>query len=227
GEFEMLFDCGDEEGGGKVVQQLMGLGVNRIEAVVITADDEKRWGGIEEVLRNFAVSEIWTDGAEHSDAFTEAVDYNAAQSGIPIRHPQAGDAPVFSGVLFRFLNPQEKKPVGSPETNSIVAKVAYGNFCALLTSNAETGIESMMMGKGNITCPVLKVAKYGSGSATSSEFLAVVKPKDAILSVGQNSQGNPNSAILERMRVLGIALKRTDRDGGITVESDGKNYTVS
>lgn len=224
GDFELLFDAGNENSG--VSKKLQELGANKIEAVVITADDEKRWGGLSQILKDFPVSEVWTSGDAISPKFKAGVLDAAAETGIPIRHPQDGDKLEYNGISLTILNPPEKRLTGNPDVNSVVAKLTHGDFCIILSSNMEGGVESRLIGRGGIKCSILKIGKYGAGSATAPNLLFAVSPKEAIISVGNNSDGNPNPTILERIRLQGIALYRTDINGDISIESDGSEYTI-
>ncbi len=66
----------------------------------------------------------------------------------------------------------------------------------------------------------LKIAHHGSSDSTSSKFLSVVKPKNAIISVGgSNAYGHPASSTLERLQKANPSFKlwRTDENGAISV----------
>ena len=227
GEFEALFDTGGKASAKELVQKLNGMGITGIEVVAITTDDEKRWGGLKEVLENFEIGEVWTNGAINTPEFTEEVVKEASERGIPIRYPQAGDSVKFAGMEFKILHPQEKRLEGNIDINSVVAKVSYGKFCIFLSSNMEMGIENQVMAGGNLKCGILKIAKYASGSATTSRLLSAINPKYALLSVGDNFENLPNPTIIERIRILGIPLYRTDLDGDITITGNASgNYKI-
>lgn len=75
---------------------------------------------------------------------------------------------------------------------------------------------------------VLKVAHHGSKSSTSREFLGVIRPKLAVISVGVNNRyGHPAKEVLEYLREVGAKVLRTDREGEIEVVSDGKKWYVA
>jgi competence protein ComEC len=75
---------------------------------------------------------------------------------------------------------------------------------------------------------ILKVAHHGSGDAGLDDLLELVQPRVAIVSVGVgNDYGHPASSTLAALaRVPGLEIYRTDRDGRVTVESDGTRVTV-
>ena len=55
----------------------------------------------------------------------------------------------------------------------------------------------------------------------------MVKPELAVASVGKgNDYGHPSPQTLALLARLGIPLLRTDRDGTVTIESDGARWSV-
>jgi competence protein ComEC len=47
-----------------------------------------------------------------------------------------------------------------------------------------------------------------------------------VISLGRNDYGHPAPATLERLRSHGVALHRTDREGTISVVTDGRRMTI-
>jgi competence protein ComEC len=67
---------------------------------------------------------------------------------------------------------------------------------------------------------VLKVAHHGSSSSSSPPFLERVDPTYAIISCGRNnSYHHPHAKTLWNLR--DAILMRTDKNGTITVKTDG------
>jgi ComEC/Rec2-related protein len=63
--------------------------------------------------------------------------------------------------------------------------------------------------------------------ATTPEFLAAVRPRLAIISVGEdNPYGHPNAELLERLASAGVRVLRTDRDGAVHILMDGHGPEV-
>jgi competence protein ComEC len=69
---------------------------------------------------------------------------------------------------------------------------------------------------------VLKVAHHGSKTSTSRELLDAWRPQLALISAGRgNAFGHPTREVLERLEGAGARVLRTDRDGEITVTTNG------
>ena len=67
---------------------------------------------------------------------------------------------------------------------------------------------------------VLKVAHHGGEGSTSTDFLTLLNPKYAVISVsGGNFFAHPSDTILERLELYNkdIGIYRTDYDGTISV----------
>jgi len=85
----------------------------------------------------------------------------------------------------------------------------------------------MIAAEYDIDSDILKVAHHGSSSSTSTEFLELVSPDVCIIMVGtDNRYGHPHQEIMDRLSLLGCEVYRTDLDGTIVVQTDGREYTV-
>jgi len=75
---------------------------------------------------------------------------------------------------------------------------------------------------------VLKVAHHGSEDPGLPEELESIQPRVAVISVGaHNDYGHPSPATLAALAAApGLAVYRTDRDGPVVVESDGRGISV-
>src|SRR5204863_732085 len=74
---------------------------------------------------------------------------------------------------------------------------------------------------------VIKVPHHGSLTSSSVGFLAAVRPRVAVVSAGRaNHFGHPAPEVLERYKAVGAEIFRTDRDGAVTVSTDGTDIDV-
>jgi competence protein ComEC len=115
------------------------------------------------------------------------------------------------------------------ETNasSIVARLSFSAFSALLAADADASVERQLLSTDQLDSTILKVGHHGSRSSSSNEFLAAVNPEVALISVGaENSFGHPNTETLTRFQEKGIPVLRTDQGGDIRFNSNGEGYTI-
>ena len=66
-----------------------------------------------------------------------------------------------------------------------------------------------------------------SRSSSTPRFVAAVSPRVALVSVGHaNRFGHPHPEVVDRYARAGVWLLRTDRDGTVTVSTDGERVFV-
>jgi len=107
-------------------------------------------------------------------------------------------------------------------------RLQFKNVSMLLTGDIEKEAEGRISRKD---CPlrsdILKIPHHGSFSSSSLPFLNRVKPTYAVLSVGERNIARlPHPDVLKRYLQLGSRILRTDKQGAITVVTDGGNIEV-
>jgi len=108
---------------------------------------------------------------------------------------------------------------------SIVLQGSFGKFDFLLTGDIGKQIEKMLMALDVIEeVELLKIAHHGSKYSSGEEFLEIVKPEIAVISVGKNSFGHPTKEVLGLLGEVGVEVLRTDEKGMIEILSDGKRW---
>lgn len=121
-----------------------------------------------------------------------------------------------------------KDPWSQTNNRSVVLKITYKNYRFLLTGDIEEEGEAQLIQSGkDVRAEVLKVPHHGSHSSSTGEFLETVKPSYAVFTVGfRNIFNLPNRKVLERYEDLGCRISRTDRNGTVRFETDGKKLTT-
>ena len=106
---------------------------------------------------------------------------------------------------------------GGVNEASVILRVTYGDFDALLTGDAYKEVERRIAALVT-DLELLKVGHHGSDTSTDSLLLALAQPEVAIVSVGRaNRYGHPDPDVLGRLERAGISVHRTDFEGTISV----------
>ena len=111
-------------------------------------------------------------------------------------------------LFFNILWPRESNFINENilNNNSVVAKLYYKNFSILFTGDIEEIAEKEILEnyKNNLqllNSTILKVGHHGSKTSSIPEFIEAVKPKIALIGVGENNKfGHPNDEVLDRLQ---------------------------
>jgi competence protein ComEC len=207
---------------------LWARGLKRIDVVVLTHAHQDHLGGLPAVLRNFRVGQLWV-GRDVESAAYRALLEQAKSRGVPIIHRVKGDAFEWAGVRGRVLWPATDDTASAPSNNdSVVLRLEDGNDSLLLAGDIERSVERGILGdQAPLASEFLKVPHHGSRTSTTQPFLDAVHPRFAAISVGEaNAFGHPNREVIDRISAEGARLLRTDRDGAITVVTDGQRLEM-
>jgi competence protein ComEC len=111
---------------------------------------------------------------------------------------------------------------------SMITYLRFGRFAALFTGDAQTDAEKRVVAAyATLRANVMKVGHHGSCNATGTTFLRSVAPEVALISAAQgNDFGHPHCQTLKKLAGQGSHWYRTDRNGTVTIITDGESYTV-
>jgi competence protein ComEC len=222
---EDRFDVGEQV----VSPFLWSQGIRRLDALVLTHAHHDHMAGLKALLENFEVGELWVGQNPLVPEYVNLLKSSLRKS-VPIRTFSASDRLNFHSTSLEFLNPARNARIGSVPTNndSLTFQLQFKDRRFLLTGDIEKRIETEILRDGRpLTSDLLKVAHHGSKSSTSPEFLDRAQPIWAVISVAEHSPfGHPHPEVLQRLVQRGIPVFRTDRDGAVTVTTDGKRLEV-
>jgi competence protein ComEC len=215
------FDIGEEV----VSPVLWSRGIRHLDAVALSHGHSDHIGGLPSVLRNFRPDELWV-GNNPPVAAYNALLAEARNLHIRVRTLRAGDAAGLGDTNIQVLAPfAEYEPGAEPSNNdSLVLHVAYKDTSVLLEGDAESPIETAMLGEPDLQSTLLKVGHHGSNTSTKPEFLARVAPRWAIISCGlHNRYGHPREEVLGALQAAHVRTLSTDINGTTCFALDGKS----
>jgi len=243
GSTQILIDGGPSEKVLSCLSSHLPFWDRQIELVVATHPEYDHLTGLVSVIQRYRILQIVSNSLLAESGVFQKFRAEVVSRQIPVHSPKAGEEIKIGGVTLKILYPPEKlgeeivwKTLAEPKVlglstytgnfnkTAIVTLLEFGNFQALLTG--DVGVEEeekFLPALGEVE--VLKVAHHGSKYSTSESLLATTRPKLAVISVGANNRyGHPAPEVLERLRVVGAQIRRTDLEGEIELVSDGENW---
>ncbi|HEX7255744.1 MAG TPA: ComEC/Rec2 family competence protein [Gaiellaceae bacterium] len=223
-EGAVLVDQGPPEG--DVDDQLRELGVRRLALAVFTHPQRDHVGGAAELVRHLRVDRILDPRIPAASAEQTSALAEARRRRVPVLTARAGLVFRLGGLRLRVLWPAGEPPAhGDPNLYAIVLVASYGSVDVLLTADAESPVTLPL---NPPPVEILKVAHHGSADEGLPRLLALTRPRIAVISCGRdNDYGHPSPSTLAALQASpGLDVFRTDRDGGVVVETDGRQITT-
>jgi len=233
----ILVDAGGLAGstldiGDRVVSPaLRAFGVRKLDTLVITHGDPDHLGGAPAIIRQFRPASVW-EGVPvppHLKLSELAAAAMAAQASW--RTVQAGDRERTGPVGIRVLHPPlpdwERQRVRNDD--SIVLEVRMGDVSVVLPGDVEGEGERAMipaLAPGRIA--IVKAPHHGSATSSTDAFVMAARPSAVVFSAGRGNRfGHPAAAVVDRYTRAGAQLFRTNEDGAVVLDTDGKTVEIS
>ena len=206
-----------------VAGQLLRMGVRSLSALVLTHPERDHVGGAPAVVRRLRVGAILDPGLAATGPDREEAVAAASERRVPVQLVRAGAEFRVGGLVLRALWPPDAGVRSdNPNLNAMVLLASYGETDVLLPADAESEVTARLRLPA---VEVLKVAHHGSEDPGLDGVLRVLRPRIAVISCGRgNEYGHPRAETLAALaEVRGLVVYRTDEDGRVVVETDGRS----
>lgn len=237
-----------------VKNSLIKNGITQIDYLLLTHTDIDHIGNAKSFIMDFTVKKLFVPCVLNQYLFTEfsSVMALSVEKGIEICYSVTG-LQVLEDARLAFLSPEPTSVPNSfynalncssaPTDEQInnVSAVVYLEYCGvrfLFTGDISSKVEEKILldYSSNVYLPYvnlynvdfMKVAHHGASDVCSKEFLQVVKPNNAIISVGAGNRfGHPSIYTLQRLQQANDSVNffRTDLNGSIVVKVDDSGKT--
>lgn len=214
----ILIDAGSSSGfpGGKLRYYLLkqgGMAGKVLDTLIITHPEIDNYNLISRALDKVPVKNVylvgsaenysdvkfnkWLNGIEQTRKTFLGSDYFNAEEA-PNSEISCGDADIHILAAAVVSDKDAKKAL------SIVLMIRYGDFEAVLSGDATTATEDVIMGRFSkewLDSDVLAIANHGSlATSPGVQWIKTIKPQAAAVSAGaKNSDGHPSKGLIERL----------------------------
>ncbi|HEX7415594.1 MAG TPA: DNA internalization-related competence protein ComEC/Rec2 [Smithellaceae bacterium] len=210
--------------------------ISTIDTVVLTHPHPDHLHGLLYITENFNVKEVWSTGQLSEDEIFQQWQKIIAQKKIKINliSAQSPTAKI-NGVQLNVLWPLKPPAINSDNLSdndlndtSLVLKIKYGNFQFLLPADISSNTEKTLIQRGsNLKSDVLFVPHHGSAHSSCADFIKKVSCRYAVISAGKaNVFHHPHPSTLEQYKSAQVQIFRTDKDGAITLTTDGIKLNI-
>ncbi len=233
----LLFDTGARQGSSNAGQRvispvLRALGIDRLDALVVSHSDMDHAGGLAHVLKTHPVHSLYASfdapaWLNQTHAYSFGQDADTQYSNF--LYCQRGQQWVWDGVIFTVLHPEILQGRSNKKNaNSCVIHIAGAHHSALVTGDVGAKEENaVILSHPDLVADVVVAAHHGSASSSSELFVRQINSRHTIIQSGYlNRFKHPDEIVLERWRAQGSQLWRTDRQGAISVHSTGQSLEV-
>jgi beta-lactamase superfamily II metal-dependent hydrolase len=229
----VMIDGGPREAGPTLTALLRAQRVAGIDLVLLTHRHEDHLGGLAEVVRAVPVRLFMDAPFPHASAVYEQLLETLQERHVMVLTATRGRTiDLGGGAMLTLLGPPDPPITHSRSdvnANSVVARLDYGSVGVLFAGDAEPQTERWLLGaEAQLSAQILKVAHHGGRYSSTAPFLSAVTPRIAVISVGEpNGYGHPTPEALGRLARAHARVFRTDRDGTVTVETDGARIELT
>ena len=193
------------------------------------------FGGLLYIMQEIKVNNIIGKQYKSSENYEEFIKI-VKEKKINVKIVEEGEkVSIEDNLYFDIIWPFSDNMISdnSINNNSLVCKLNYKNYSMLFTGDIEAIAEKAILKKYSknlniLKSDILKVAHHGSKTSSITEFIEKIKPKYAIIGVGEDNKfGHPSDNTIQNLEKANIRIYRTDKMGEIEIKTNGKEIKIN
>lgn len=229
GSADLLIDGGRRSHGENVVRPyLRTCGIQRLAAIVLTANDINHSGGLIPIIQRFSFDQfLESTFRSRSNDYRELTDL-LARSNRRERVFAGQEKQLAPQLKIKFLSPPSDKLYATAGDNSVVLQLECNGCRVLFKSEIGATVENDLIQSGyDLRSHILVTGQHVKETCCTDAFLDRVQPEIVILNAGSfPTSAYPRQEILDRLEQRNIPLYRTDDCGGVRIMFHHDHYEV-
>ena len=219
GLYSETFDVGE-----RLIAPALGrLGVDHLNAVILTHDHPDHRKGLIYILDHFAVDEFWCSAP--LEQCHHSLQQVIQTRHIPVRCFSTGWTTV-KNEAGRHMSVFVATDADNKNDQSLVVYARDNNQGVLLCADLEKhGVNQLLHAPPPGPVDVIKLPHHASRHSAPTQLLDTLQPKWVIATVGyRNRYHFPHTEALDAVRSIRATLIRTDRDGSVRLSSSDNGW---
>lgn len=208
---------------------LWALGVRRLDWLALTHGDIDHAGGALSIVNELSPREVWEGVPVEKNATMQQTRIATHALGAAWMRLAAGQNFEAGSAIVEVLNPPApdwERPA-TRNDDSLVMRLSFGDVSVMLTGDISATVERGLPLATRPRLRILKAPHHGSRTSSSATLVGEWLPQAVVVSVGRgNTFGHPAPDVLARYAQFGVDIFRTDRDGAISLETDGREVQL-
>lgn len=206
--------------------------IRNIDVIIISHPHNNNVGGLEWIIDNIPVGEIWMADADYPEEYADRIIVAAQQYEIPVRKLSVERADIkFDELMVETLWPPNgyKPEKASIDAGSLVLKINNSYSSMLLMGGAKENIQDQILkGAKPLKSDVMSVADIDEENSISPAFVKMAQPYIAI--TGGAASGRTtlrDDDNLKNLRRYGVEIFNLHIDGAIRIRYADSDAAVS
>ncbi|GGY71437.1 DNA internalization-related competence protein ComEC/Rec2 [Cellvibrio zantedeschiae] len=210
---QLLYDTGPlytenfDAGSGIIVPYLQSQGIESLDVLVVSHNDQDHIGGLDGVLAATQVKKLWLGEPEK----LQRNELGPGAENCHIQKPWQWDQ-----INFQFVS-WPIQPNAKANNHSCVLMVEFNGHRILLAGDIEKEVERNLVAQESLApVDILLAPHHGSHTSSTAEFVARVRPQTVVYSAGfHNQHGHPHADIKARYDSVGAMPLNTALSGAL------------
>ena len=249
---EILIDGGPDNSVIDCLSKYIPFWDRTIEVVILTHPQSDHYTGLIAVMDRYKVGKILANSLNSGSQTYEMLKNRVLTRGVDVVNPTAGmfvrSGLIYLDILHPskeflaknsspnnlFISPFDNSSgvLGASDSSldpnefSIITLLTFGSFRFLFTGDAGSelldSLATTLSENGINSINYIKIPHHGSKYSVSENIYDLMTTGIAVISVGKNSYGHPHGEVIKLLSDKAIKILRTDTDGDIVMETDGK-----